>query len=1380
MLPTLATTLALFVLAALAGRSPASVDHLRIGTLEASGRLTGEVRARTLRGLAAVALHFEANRGQAERPFDYIASGAGYRVGLVDGGATLVLTDTANGTPAVLRLALRGARPDRVAEALDTLPGTVSYYRGADPGAWHGGVSTHARVRYAGVYDGIDVVYYGNQRRLQYDFHVAPGADPARIAFDIEGAEAVALGDEGQLVIRAAGRTLEQQRPFTYQMVDGRQREVASRFVLDAGTVRFAVGDYDRALPLVIDPVIAYSSWFGGSGEDGVLDVVTTQDGGYVLYGFSMDAQGALQFPTTPGAVKATRGGDSDAFVAKFNSSHQLLYSTLIGGSDHENSEAFNYVGGIAVGPGGVVHLTGSTKSADFPTTQGAHDTDYNDDDPGALGTADAFYVRLSYTGQLEYGTYLGGRYTDLPFGITVDAANSAFIVGRTNSSESTTSPGTGFFPIVGASYDGTLGGSTDLFVARFSSAGALTYSTYLGGSGFEAAYAADIRASRGQPNLVFIVSDTSDGSFPLVGGVHGHAGGTDGVVVRMHTGVAAANQLQWSTFFGGTSTDWLTSVDVGLNDEVFVAGATTSTSASFPAAPTWAGSSPASGTDVVVARFDTVPFTAGGLVYGMRLNGKSTDEARDIAVDHANRAWIAVNSNSFYDPVATEFPLVNNLDPVRPANGVRQALVQINASGDDVLLSTFVGSRNGRGDTIGVAINAAGDAIVAGGSNSSLLLVNPYQGTYGGGDSDAYVQMLSPQADLSLTKAASPALPAVVLPGQTITYTLTVTNLSVDGAQGVTLTDALPGTLTYVSCSATGGGVCGGSGNDREVSWASVAGGASVTATIMTRVNDNVGPGAAWTNTASVNGATHDPNIANNEAGAGSSVPMLTDTAGDADGDGLPNGWEQQYGLNPLSNSPDNGPAGDPDGDGRTNLQELAEGTHPRGFVITYLAEGATGAFFDTRLAVANPTSTQALVLTRFQRGDGTTVRDYRVVPAMGRTTIDVEAVAGLETAEFSTLIEADVQVVADRTMTWDQNGYGSHAERGILTRTATKWYFAEGATFGNFNLFYLIQNPNDQTAQVEVTYLLPPPAAPLVKTYTVGPQSRFNIWVDNEGLTDTTLAALANAELSAIIESTNGVPIIAERAMYLDQPGRALGAGHESAGVTAPSTQWFLAEGATGSYFDLFILIANPDATAASVQAEYLLDSGQVITKHYGVAGNSRFNIWVDLEDAALANAALSTRITSTNGVPIIVERAMWWPGPTSESWQEAHNSPGEVTTGTRWALAEGEVGGARETETYVLIANTSAFAGTARVTVLFEDGTAPVTRDFALPASSRSNVAPAADFPETAGKRFGMLVESIGGTPAQIVVERAMYSNAQGVRWAAGTNALATKLQ
>lgn len=192
--------------------------------------------------------------------------------------------------------------------------------------------------------------------------------------------------------------------------------------------------------------------------------------------------------------------------------------------------------------------------------------------------------------------------------------------------------------------------------------------------------------------------------------------------------------------------------------------------------------------------------------------------------------------------------------------------------------------------------------------------------------------------------------------------------------------------------------------------------------------------------------------------------------------------------------------------------------------------------------------------------------------------------------------------------------------------------------------------------------------------------------------------------------------------------------------------------------------------------------MPDGRVVVKTHTVAARSRFNIWVDLEDALLADTAVSTTITSLNAVPIIVERTMWWPGPTSDSWQEGHNSSGATETGTRWVLAEGEQGGPGNTETYVLIANTSGTPGSARVTLLFEDGTT-AQQTFALAPSSRFNVAVGAMFSEAAGRRFGTIVESLavgGDAAAELVVERAMYSDAQGVVWAAGTNARATKLQ
>jgi hypothetical protein len=269
----------------------------------------------------------------------------------------------------------------------------------------------------------------------------------------------------------------------------------------------------------------------------------------------------------------------------------------------------------------------------------------------------------------------------------------------------------------------------------------------------------------------------------------------------------------------------------------------------------------------------------------------------------------------------------------------------------------------------------------------------------------------------------------------------------------------------------------------------------------------------------------------------------------------------------------------------------------------------------------------------------------------------------------------------------------------------------------------------------------------------------------------------------VSGVVESTNGVPIIVERAMYLTRNGQTFGGGHGSAGVTSPSTSWFLAEGATGDYFDTFVLIANPSTAAAELTATFMRPDGSTVVRHYTVAPQSRRTIQVDAVDPALAATSVATSIVSTNGVGVIVERAMYWPGPqlTAAFWHEAHNSPGATETGTLWALADGETGGPPvSTTTYYLIANTSPFAGTVKVSLLFENGEPPAERTFTVPANARLTVSVPTDFPVSAGRGYGALIESLGPAPAQIVVERAMYSNAEGVVWAAGTNALATRLR
>ena len=513
--------------------------------------------------------------------------------------------------------------------------------------------------------------------------------------------------------------------------------------------------------------------------------------------------------------------------------------------------------------------------------------------------------------------------------------------------------------------------------------------------------------------------------------------------------------------------------------------------------------------------------------------------------------------------------------------------------------------------------------------------------------------------------------------------------------------------------------------------------------------------------------------------------VTVVGCTGPDNDGDGMDDAWEAQFGL--VAGDPGDG-ASDPDNDGRTSAQECMAGTHPRGTYTRYLAEGATGTFFETRIS-ANPGSTPARVLLRFQTSMGDTPSEFLLIPAMSRRTVRAASVPGLAAAEFSTIIESDVEVVVDRTMLWGIDAasgyYGSHAESS-LSSPRTDWYLAEGATSADFRLYYLLQNPSSTPTVVRVRYLRPGGVPPIERDYTVAPLRRLTISVNE-------VPGLGNAEVSAAFTSLNGVPYLVERAMYLSQGRRAFESGHESAAVESLSTHWFLAEGATGPFFDAYILLANPNDTAANVAVSYLLSSGATIDKTYQLAPNSRTTIDVKLEAPQLASAEVSTVITVTNNVPIVVERAMWWPSAAMVNaarpivWGEAHNAQGATATGTKWAVADGETGGNPDhTHTYVLIANTSSFAADVSVTLLGENGQAPVVRHFAVAASSRFTVDMNRDFPHTdhdGDRTYGAIIEShpVGGqAPAQIVVERAMYSDAGGIQWAAGTDLLATRLR
>ena len=400
-----------------------------------------------------------------------------------------------------------------------------------------------------------------------------------------------------------------------------------------------------------------------------------------------------------------------------------------------------------------------------------------------------------------------------------------------------------------------------------------------------------------------------------------------------------------------------------------------------------------------------------------------------------------------------------------------------------------------------------------------------------------------------------------------------------------------------------------------------------------------------------------------------------------DNDRDGLDDGWENFFGLGSTGtagNTAPNNAAGDPDGDGVSNAEELAAGTHPYSSYSRFLAEGSTGSFFDTEIALMNPTPDDLPVLVRFEKSDGTFVTEHVLVPERSRATVVGRAVAGLGDASFSTVVESTSPLLTvDRVMSWDGRRFGSHAETS-LAAPSTTWFLAEGTTVLGFQLFYLLQNPQTVPATATVRFLLPS-GAPIERTYDLAPRSRTTIYVNE-------IAALASTDVSAAITATH--PIVVERAMYRSSATETFALGHAAAGVTAAAPDWYLAEGATGEFFDTYVLIANPSASAATVTVDFLREDGTTITVTHTLDPNSRFTIFADAVPG-LEATTFGARVHAT--APVVVERAVYWPGGFFD-YYEGHVSAGATTTSWSWGLAAGEVGGPNQAETYILIANTS----------------------------------------------------------------------------------------
>jgi hypothetical protein len=482
-----------------------------------------------------------------------------------------------------------------------------------------------------------------------------------------------------------------------------------------------------------------------------------------------------------------------------------------------------------------------------------------------------------------------------------------------------------------------------------------------------------------------------------------------------------------------------------------------------------------------------------------------------------------------------------------------------------------------------------------------------------------------------------------------------------------------------------------------------------------------------------------------------------------DGDGDGLNDHWEGLMGLDNASGAGANGASGDPDGDGITNAEEFARGSHPRGTAARYLAEGASGTFFATRYAIANPNAGGVSIALRLElAGGGSVSRTATIAP--GRTVTFDSRSLGLGTASFSAVVESNVPVVVDRLMMWDGGAqpYGSHAETSSAA-PSTSWLLAEGSTVLEFQLFYLLQNPQATPTTATVRFLLPS-GAPVVRTYELPARSRTTIYVN-------TVPGLESTDVSAEITATQ--PIAVERAMYRSAEGQPFALGHAAAAVTAPSPNWFFGEGATGGFFDTYLLLANPSAQPAVVQVEYLRDNEGAVTRTYTVPANRRFSVYVD-DEPGMAATAFGTRVTSS--VPIVAERAMYWAGGFFD-YYEGHVSSGATQTGSRWVLAGAEQVGPRVAYTFVLIANTGNAPVTVSVSTLPETGPSAVSGNIVIPAHSRLTYPLEAGVEFRGGVEVREVVEQGGTLTGALVVEAALYWNAGGRLFGAGANWPAT---
>ena len=777
---------------------------------------TAAKQSKILASYGQLPLSFEANAGQTDARVKFLSRGPGYTVFLTEDEAVLALParkgkqaesnqtgsnqtglalspfrDRLNARPepnksAVLRMRLIGSNRDAQAAGLDPLPGTANYFLGNDPQKWRTNVMNYSKVGYRDVYPGIDLVYYGNQRQLEYDFVIAPGSDPKTIKVGFGSARACLDEETGDLVLNAAGTKVRFNRPVAYQMqaTAGQQqkRVIESRFRLNAeNRVTFELGSYDHSKPLVIDPELSYSTYLGGSGNDYANAIAVDSIGNVYIAGYTASAN----FPVTTGAYQTACSGGScatnfDAFVTKLNSTGTaLVYSTYLGGAGKD------YGYGIALDSNDDAYIAGTTFSNNFPVTTGAYQT--------ACGgkscvDGDGFITELNPSGTaLIYSTYLGGATTNQVNAIALDSANNAFVTGYTRSTN---------FPVTPGVVQGVCASCkqqfVDSFVTKVNSTGSgLVWSTFLGGNMADVGYAIAVDSG----DNVYVTGYTYSTNFPTTAGAFQTTLGavTGAYLTKLNP---SATALVYSTYINGSATGTSacaacgSAVAVDAEGNAYVAGLTWETN--FPVtAGAYQTTFGGGFHDAFVTKVNP---SGTGLVYSTYIGGSEDDGATSIVLDSSGTAYIKGNTFS------SDFPTTPGaFDTTFKAGTDSMAFVAIlNPAGSALNYSTYLGGSLSEygGATAMIAIDndTPPNIYVTGYSNSANFPVSAgaFQ-TKLGGAYDAYVTKFGASPNVGLSgglnfgnqNEGTTSAPLTITVTNTGNATLTVSTVKISGTNG-------------------------------------------------------------------------------------------------------------------------------------------------------------------------------------------------------------------------------------------------------------------------------------------------------------------------------------------------------------------------------------------------------------------------------------------------------------------------------------------------------------------------------------------------------------------------------------------------------------------